>query len=314
MASINITSVEDTNDDATTCKHLAVQLGYWSDPFIKFFCRDKAKRSPDITRGYYTRYIGMQKCIDSFMEKTIGQSPQIVSLGAGFDTLFWRLASCHDNQDMPVVFEVDLPSVTSRKCLSVKTKKALISLVERFGSATFSGGELHSDRYHLLSCDVQNVSDMELRLVSSGLDKNRPTLFLCECLLVYIPSIFVKQLVGWIAKLFRTCQFVSYGPVNLSDTFGEVMRHNLKRSGCDLMGADLCKSVDTQMELINTFQKRGVVAMDSVYKNVPDSERRRVERLELLDELEPFYQLLAHYCITVGVNDASCVGLSVECD
>ncbi|KAI6645662.1 Leucine carboxyl methyltransferase 1 [Oopsacas minuta] len=310
MASVHISSVEDTNDEATSCKKLANDLGYFTDPFLKYFCKECPKRSPEINRGYYARYIGMQECVDKFIGKTIGRSPQIVNLGAGFDTLFWRLASCYDNEDMPVVFEVDLHTVTSRKCLHIKTKKHLISLVEKFGKASIAKGELHSDKYHLISCDIQNTSKMELRLISSGLDKDKPILFLCECLLVYIPCIFVQELVTWVAHNFHTSQFVSYGPVNLSDTFGEVMENNLKRSRCDLLGADLCKSLDTQLDLIKPFQKRGVVTMDNVYRNVQDKERRRIEKIELMDEIEPFYQLLSHYCVTIGVNDTSSIGLS----
>ena len=311
MASVSISCPEDTSDEATACKKCASQLGYWPDPFVDLFTKGTHKRSPEINRGYYARYIGMYKCIDSFIGKTIGMSPQIVNIGAGFDTLFWFLASRYDNQDMPVVFEVDLPGVTSRKCLSIRSKKPLISLVEKFGKATFGKADLHSSKYHLLPCDIQNTKELESKLVSSGIDKTKPTLFLCECLLVYIPGIPVQDLVSWVAT-FPTCQFVSYGPVGLCDAFGARMQDNLRRAGCDLLGAEWCESVDKQLELMAAFHKRSVVVMETIYKNVEEKERKRVEAIEFLDELEPFYQLLGHYCISIGVNDTTDIGISTD--
>lgn len=311
MAGIDISSVEDTNNDATACKRYATQLGYWEDGFLKYFCKEAQKRPPEINRGYFARHIGMQKCVDTFLAKTIGQSPQIVCLGAGFETLFWRLASCHDDHSMPVVFEVDLPGVTSQKCFSVKTKKSLNSLVEKFGKVEISQ-ELHSPKLHISSCDIENIAELELKLVGSGLSRDKPTLFLCECVLVYIPSISVQELVTWISQTFLTVQLVSYGPVNLSDGFGEVMRHNLKRTGCDLLGADLCNTLDTQLGLMNAFQRKTVILMDSVYKGVNEKERKRIEKLEFLDEIEPFFQLLVHYSIAIGVNDSMGLGITPE--
>ena len=254
----------------------------------------------------------MYKYIDSFIGRTIGMSPQIVNLGAGFDTLFWFLASRYDNQDMPVVFEVDLPGVTSRKCLAIKAKDPLISLVEKFGKVSFGKGDLHSNKYHLFPCDIQDLKELELKLFSSGIDKTKPTLFLCECLLVYIPRIPVRDLVTWIATTFNTSQFVSYGPVGLADSFGATMQENLRRAGCELLGAEWCESVDKQLELMAAFQKKNVVTMDTIYRNVGGKELRRVEGIQALDEIEPFFQLLRHYCISVGTNDTPDIGLSTD--
>lgn len=40
--------------------------------------------------------------------------------------------------------------------------------------------------------------------------------------------------------------------------------------------------------------------MINVYENLPADDRYRMERLEMLDELELLQQLLQHYCITIA--------------
>lgn len=72
----------------------AVKLGYWEDPYVKSFVQEATRRSPLINRGYYARVKAVRIAVDSFLARTKGQSPQIVSLGAGYDTLYWRLLVC----------------------------------------------------------------------------------------------------------------------------------------------------------------------------------------------------------------------------
>jgi len=40
--------------------------------------------------------------------------------------------------------------------------------------------------------------------------------------------------------------------------------------------------------------------MINVYEYLPEEDRYRMERLEMLDELELLQQLLQHYCITIA--------------
>lgn len=80
-----------TNDDATLCKRYAVQKGYWVDPYISHFVKIPPERkAPEISRGYYARVMGVKALLDQFLTTT-NSNCQVVNLGAGFDTLYWRL-------------------------------------------------------------------------------------------------------------------------------------------------------------------------------------------------------------------------------
>ena len=50
--------------------------------------------------------------------------------------------------------------------------------------------------------------------------------------------------------------------------------------------------------------------MDVVLRGLPATDVRRMERLELLDEMDILLQLLEHYGITVAWRDPGGLGLS----
>lgn len=71
----------------------AVERGYWEDRFLQPFCpsrRKRQRRPPIIHRGYYARTKAVYILVKQFIAK-VGAGAQIVNLGAGNDTLYWRL-------------------------------------------------------------------------------------------------------------------------------------------------------------------------------------------------------------------------------
>lgn len=61
-----------------------------------------------------------------------GGKGQIINLGAGFDTMYWRLK---DAGNTPVNFvELDFPSVTAKKCYHIKKHKQLIDRLNTEGT------------------------------------------------------------------------------------------------------------------------------------------------------------------------------------
>uniref|UniRef100_A0A8C9AFM7 Leucine carboxyl methyltransferase 1 n=1 Tax=Prolemur simus TaxID=1328070 RepID=A0A8C9AFM7_PROSS len=83
--------VRGTCEDASLCKRFAVSIGYWHDPYIQHFVRlTKERKAPEINRGYFARVYGVNQLMKAFLRKTECHC-QILNLGAGMDTTFWRL-------------------------------------------------------------------------------------------------------------------------------------------------------------------------------------------------------------------------------
>ncbi|XP_060524033.1 leucine carboxyl methyltransferase 1 [Cylas formicarius] len=289
-----------TNDDASECKRGAVQLGYWTDNYISYFVKHTERRAPEINRGYFARI----KSVDSFVQKFIsraGSTAQIVNFGAGFDTLYWRL------KDEGVVIanytELDFPTVTSKKCYVIKRNKPLLDRIyEQDGEVFFSPVDLHSGNYHCLGVDLRNIAQLKDKLNQAQIKFDRPTLFIAECVLVYIESECVNRLLAWISSSFESGFFVNYEMCNINDTFGDIMLGNLKARGCSLAGISQCKNLDTQKGRFVNNGWAGAKAWDmvQVYHSIDATERHRIEKIEFLDERELLVQLFQHYCICVG--------------
>ncbi|KAL1115783.1 hypothetical protein AAG570_006073 [Ranatra chinensis] len=293
-------AVQSTNDDASECKRSAVRLGYWQDRFIGVLARATERKPPEINRGYFARTQGVTLFVKQFL-KVVGEKCQIINIGAGFDTLYWRLK----DMDLKVenFTEIDFPSVTARKCYAIKRSKVLLDgLGITDGEVKFSSTELHGGNYHLVGADVRNLADVAQKLRESEVDLRLPTLFLAECVLVYIECAQVTRLLAWIVEHFSNALFVNYEQVNMCDRFGNIMLENLRARGCPLSGVESCKSLDTQKKRFLNANWDGAKAwtMVDVYAAIDPSERHRVEKLEMLDEQELLTQLFQHYCISVA--------------
>ena len=153
-------SVQRTNDDATQCKRSAVSLGYWKDPYLNSFgsrlgFSDESRKAPEIHLGYWTRVSSIWhlviKTIDRVSELQ-GQKIQILNLGAGYDTLFWRLTDYLEQISkvdiLQCFVDIDLAENSARKCLSVRRSKELLAKVAGDGNeeVKFSSTDLHGSR------------------------------------------------------------------------------------------------------------------------------------------------------------------------
>lgn len=301
-------AVQATNDDATLCKRSAVQLGYWRDPYLQHFVRSTERKAPEINRGYYARVVAIKHLLDKAIQVS-GENCQIISLGAGFDTLFWRLKD--DGKVIKNFTEIDFPLVTSRKCYAIKRSKPLLQgIATEDGEVKLSHSDLHGATYHIAGCDLRSVNELAQKLKESQIDYSIPTIILSECVLVYMEVHYSSILVQWLADQFKTCLFINYEQVNMEDRFGQVMVDNLIKRGCGLSGVSLCKNIDTQKSrfLQNNWQKAEAWTMSQVYSMIPQADVQRIEKIEFLDERELLDQLFQHYCITVAYNDEHRIG------
>eukprot|EP00795_Rhopilema_esculentum_P009115 gene9115-16774_t len=261
-----------TNDDAASCKRFAVNKGYWKDDYIQYFVRMMPERkAPEISRGYYARVEGMKILLTQFLEMT-GRNCQVVNLGAGFDTLFWQL---HADKMFPTqgFFEVDLKPVVTRKCMAIKSRRQLHDAFPE-GGLVIENDEAHSSLYHLIAADITNVAQMEDKLLKAGLNLSIPTIFLAECVLIYLDPKDSNEILEWVARRFETAMFINYQPVNLTDRFGQVMLENLQSRHCTLLGAKGHPTVHHQKEVFVKVGWEGAKAKDmmEVYRKLPKED------------------------------------------
>ena len=58
--------------------------------------------------------------------------------------------------------------------------------------------------------------------------KSVPTLFLSECVLIYVPAENGTDIIKWSAQTFDTSCFITYEQVNPEDPYGKMMIENLQ--------------------------------------------------------------------------------------
>lgn len=130
--------------------------------------------------------------------------------------------------------EIDFASVTSKKCFLIKKSKTLLEAIGAQGmlSVDFSrinillikfvsfldevkiiGPELHARDYHIIGTDLRNLTELVKKLTQSGVDFNVPTMFLTECVLVYMEPESTTMLLRWIVNNFNDVFFINYEQV-----------------------------------------------------------------------------------------------------
>ncbi|XP_030886754.1 leucine carboxyl methyltransferase 1 [Leptonychotes weddellii] len=293
--------VRGTCEDASMCKRFAVSLGYWHDPYIQHFVRlSKERKAPEINRGYFARVHGVSQLIKAFLRKTECHC-QILNLGAGMDTTFWRLK---DEDLLPSkYFEVDFPMIVTRKLHSIKVKPFLSQPIIELHSEDplqNDGHLLDSKRYAIIGADLRDLPELEEKLKKCNMN---PQSFLLCCLILHIRET---------EKPLWPCPASSFpSQVNMDDRFGQIMIENLRRRQCDLAGVETCKSLESQKErlLSNGWETASAVDMMELYSRLPQAEVSRIESLEFLDEMELLEQLMQHYCLCWATKGGHALGL-----
>ncbi|XP_057604259.1 leucine carboxyl methyltransferase 1-like isoform X2 [Hippopotamus amphibius kiboko] len=205
--------VRGTCEDASLCKRFAVSIGYWQDPYIQHLVRlSKERKAPEINRGYFARVHGVSQLLKAFLRKTECNC-QILNLGAGMDTTFWRLK----DEDLPPskYFEIDFPMIVTRKLHSIKeVLKPLLSkpILDLHSEDTLQmdGHTLDSTRYAIIGADLRDIPDLEEKVKKCNMNTQLPTLLIAECVLVYMTPEQSTDLLKWAASSFETAMFINY--------------------------------------------------------------------------------------------------------
>lgn len=310
MDNIADEAVVATNDDAAICKYQAVQKGYYNDPYIDKLLSSRAKttmtrKPPEINRGYFARSITIAYLVEQFLEHHA--DGQVISLGAGYDTLYWRLKSNQLLTNRNKYIEIDMAPVALHKIMAIKRHKELSSPITNI---KLKGEGLHSDDYHFITFDLRQVDKTPLHRVlidECQLDPAKPTICLAECVLVYMPIQDSYSLIKWLSESFKNLSVINYEQCNMADKFGEIMLANMTARNCDLMGVEACKSLDHEMDRFKTsglIHTMGWTMAEILHERLYCEIVEKATKIEFLDENELLDQLLQHYCIVVGSHNS----------
>ncbi|KAH7883296.1 S-adenosyl-L-methionine-dependent methyltransferase [Phlebopus sp. FC_14] len=315
-------AVRQTDTDAAHARLSAVKKGYLQDPYIAHLvprAHLQPTRPPLINIGTYVRSESIDRLVDQWMELAgqEGKQCQIVSLGAGSDTRFWRITTGPQKDRLKVYFELDFSEVTLRKAMAIRKSKELSAVLGPPESIAIGQGgtALHSPSYHLLPCDLrQPPSDVLPSLFQELMSPTLPTLLLFECVLVYMSPQASSSLIQWFVDVFTPASGASdsgalgaivYEMFGLQDAFGQVMMNNLRSRNVSLPGA---VPYPTLQSLPGRFTRHNFIFSNALTlrqireQYIIRSELERISRLEMLDEIEELNLVLEHYAVTWGVK------------
>lgn len=95
--------------------------------------------------------------------------------------------------------------------ITYRTKQALSEVLV---DPVINEDEILSKGYVLMAGDIRNIDSLGERMLAAGLDKSLPTMFLTECVLVYIEPEKSCKVIEWAGTTFGTTLFLNYEPVS----------------------------------------------------------------------------------------------------
>ncbi|WAR02217.1 TYW4-like protein [Mya arenaria] len=176
------TAVQGTNDCSIVSKCSMAAQGYFDDPYLQAFVLKLTRRAPLIHRGYYVRAKVFEYMLEKFLSTNKGQK-QILSLGAGFDSSYFRLYSKGLLTDT-VLYEIDFPDLVKRKRALIEAHPEMMAMIGTLNadhSQRCPQIELSGSQYKLLGVDLTLTNTLDAALSLCGADFDQPTLLLSEC-------------------------------------------------------------------------------------------------------------------------------------
>lgn len=319
-------AVRATNDDAFASKVAAASRGYFFDPFLSPFldCGVRSPiahgtthiitRPPLINRGTFTRVSIFHRLVSTFLRAAPPGPVQVISFGAGYDTLPFHLLDGHTLPPMRYV-EVDFAQVIQSKAEVVSTSsvfRRLFSHIERGSGAQLTATAMgksgaKASVYALRACDLRKVSDLRDVLTSAGVDFAVPTLFLAEIVLIYMSPAHSDSVIKFAVSQFSgSICFINYEHCTPDDAFGRQMTKNIAARGSPLLGISTYPTIRSQ---IDRFKAQGWLHVDAVSmldafdRFISRSQVAQLQRVEPLDEVEEWRLIMTHYFLLVAKRD-----------
>eukprot|EP00760_Papus_ankaliazontas_P004481 PhM_4_TR11916/c0_g1_i1/m.80121/K18203/LCMT1; [phosphatase 2A protein]-leucine-carboxy methyltransferase len=303
------------------------------------------QNSPLMNRGFFFRVNFFDTAVRAFLEQAAvggNRTVQIINVGCGFDTAWLRLwhteraavakrelgtlseqearshqhdSDSHNAATRPNLFEhpnivswvdLDYPDVVERK------RRALDTLPSNLAAPSSI-----MERYHLVGLDLndsQGVHDWletQCTLGTGGsrhavLERDRPTLLIFECVLVYFTPEKSQALLSALTKTLSRCAIVGYDPIRGDDLFGQRMVESVRQRGCPFLAFpqyNTCEQITQRFAGDLGMPHAACITMKTysaqlLRRNV--ELHRWLQRLEMLDELEEWCLIMDHYCLFVA--------------
>jgi [phosphatase 2A protein]-leucine-carboxy methyltransferase len=247
--------------------------------------------------------------VKSFVSEFSDVPKQIVSLGAGSDPRYFRLVNDDPNLKLKYI-ELDLPEnaqIKVTKTFGVPLLRKLWSTHSKDSPQTDQeNARLTSAGYEIIPVDLRELNATHL----SSIDPNQPTLLLSECCLCYLSpeqaSNAIKVVISKLAPI-TPCGIVIYEPILPNDVFGQRMVSNLNGRGIEMPTLARYPTLESQRERLKAdgfTSIQGAADCSFIWnKWIERDEKVRVNRQEMLDEVEEWELLAGHYAIMWGARD-----------
>ncbi|PKI85202.1 [phosphatase 2A protein]-leucine-carboxy methyltransferase [Malassezia vespertilionis] len=340
-------AVRATDADALLSRLSAVNAGYLDpDPYVALLAQGfdtNVRRPLLINIGTALRSHQVDARVSNFLRTGSITGPpmasthtafQIVSLGAGSDTRFWRMGDVSMHPDalwsrVSHYIEIDYPEIASHKVHSIHTQPMLHTALQEI---VLEEHGLASARYTLLGEELSALvppegsgSTRALDSLFAKLDPSLPTLLLWECVLAYLEPCTANRILTTLCARLPNVAIVSYDMCVAGDThapnappdrFGKVMLQNLAARNLGLAGARAYTTPEAYKHRFHTLlsstagahgpceMRSEAYTLQHAWRTLPRAEQERLSRLEGLDEVEELEMLLGHYCMCFAQRSA----------
>jgi O-methyltransferase involved in polyketide biosynthesis len=163
--------------------------------------------------------------------------------------------------------------------------------------------------YNLISFDLQDSFQSLLTHMqrSHNFDANQPTLFVMECVQMYLSETSSRSILQTIASQCATPFMAIFDPIIQNDPFGRVMAQNLTKAGITDAAMSMlnCTTLNDQVDKLASSGFKNVTGCDFWNANemiLTMSDRRRANMTEMLDEVEEWMLIMRHYCFLVAAG------------
>jgi O-methyltransferase involved in polyketide biosynthesis len=267
----------------------------------------------------------MDRALSSFFaENSTGTNCQVVVLGAGKDTTYFRyrnrnIMGMEQKPKCVLWVEVDHTSVVQEKEQLIRQSNLLSSFCQQLVKTEDGFQWSHHDNvstssdvagstYRLVGHDLRDSPT--LLLGKLNLNPSLPTLFLMECVSMYVPIAASKNLLRSLSTCADNAVIVCYEPIlgnATNDPFGRMMEQNLMHAGVADESSCLLRT-RTLQDHLTKFIEAGfyrAVGCDlwQAYETVLSPEqRRRANQSEFLDEYEEWVLIMQHYCFVAAAT------------